>query len=158
VRILAFLLDDLIKVPGTKFRFGLDPLIGLIPGIGGGASGFLSCLTLLEAARRGLPKIVIARMAANILVNTVADSVPVAGDIFSAFFKSNRINYDLLKKHSAAQQEKVVDPDTGVARRKKGTTSDWLFVLALIVGLLVVVGLFVGTGIWLAGRLWNALF
>ncbi len=157
LRAIAFLLDDLFRVPGTKWRFGLDPIIGLIPGLGGGATGLMSFLTVVEAARRGLPKVVMTRMALNILVNSVADSIPVVGDLFSAFFKSNRINYELLKKHTAEQAEKTIDPATGRPRQLT-TQRDWLFVGLLVLGMLVAVGLLVGVGAWISIRVLSFLF
>ena len=157
LRAIAFLLDDLFRVPGTKWRFGLDPIIGLIPGFGGAATGLMSCLTMVEAARRGLPKVVLTRMALNILVNSVADSIPVAGDAFSAFFKSNRINYELLKKYTAERAEKTIDPATGRPRQLT-THRDWLFVMLLVLGLLVTVGLLVGIGAWISIRVLGFLF
>ncbi len=157
LRGIAFLLDDLFRVPGTRFRFGLDPIIGLIPGFGGAATGLMSCLTILEATRRGLPKVVLTRMALNILVNSVADSIPLIGDLFSAFFKSNRINYDLLKKYTAEQAEKTIDPRTGRAR-SRSTRRDWLFVILLVLGLLLAIGLLVGIGAWISYRVLGFLF
>src|SRR5438128_1431610 len=66
---LALIMDDLLRFPGSNFRFGLDPLIGLFPGLGDTASAIISALALVYAARRGLPKILLARMAMNILIN-----------------------------------------------------------------------------------------
>ncbi len=100
LRILAFIMDDLFQVPGTKRRVGLDPLIGLIPGIGDGANGALSAVTILRAAQRGVPKIVLGRMALNILLDSGFGAVPVIGDAFSFWFKSFQRNYALLVQHS----------------------------------------------------------
>ena len=130
-RWIALLMDELILLPGTRFRFGIDPLIGLIPGIGDTASAFVSAAALIKAARHGLPKIVLARMAMNILINEFVGIVPVAGDAFSFWFKSNTRNHQLIKDY--------------VGGRRTARASDWAFVLAilLVLGMVVAAGLFV---------------
>jgi hypothetical protein len=122
---LALIMDDFLRVPGTRFRIGLDPIIGLLPGIGDTASALVSALALIYAARSGLPKILLARMATNILVNELIGIVPGVGDAFSFWFKSNARNYELLKRYSAM-------PD----RSKR---SDWIFVAAVLALLFVIV-------------------
>jgi hypothetical protein len=69
-------MDNLIRVPGTNFRVGLDPILGLIPGVGDTSSAVVSALALIQAARQGMPKIVLARMAVNILLNELIGIVP----------------------------------------------------------------------------------
>ena len=86
-------MDEFLRVPGTKFRFGLDPLIGLIPGVGDTGSAFVSAFALIQAARSGLPKILLARMSLNILINELIGIIPGVGDAFSFWFKSNARNY-----------------------------------------------------------------
>ncbi len=120
-RWLALIMDNFLRVPGTQFRFGLDPLIGLIPGLGDTGSAIISAMALVAAARRGLPKILLARMSLNILINEAIGIVPVVGDAFSFWFKSNQRNYDLLRRHTAAP-------------RRSGK-SDWIFV-GLVLGTL----------------------
>jgi hypothetical protein len=99
---LAIIMDDFLRLPGTKFRFGLDPIIGLLPGIGDTVAAFVSALALINAARLGLPKIVLARMALNILINELVGIIPGIGDAFSFWFKSNTRNYKLLQRHIEA--------------------------------------------------------
>jgi Domain of unknown function (DUF4112) len=123
-RWLALIMDNFIRLPGTQFRFGLDPILGLIPGIGDTGSSIISALALIAAARRGIPKILLARMSLNILINEVVGIIPVAGDAFSFWFKSNARNYELLQRHTAAP--------------RRSTTSDWIFV-SLVLGALVVI-------------------
>jgi hypothetical protein len=117
---LALIMDEFIRVPGTKFKFGLDPLIGLLPGIGDTGSALVSAFALVQAARLGVPKILLARMSLNILINEVIGIVPVVGDAFSFWFKSNARNYQIIKDHTAAPG--------AVSRR-----SDWIFVIAVLV-------------------------
>ena len=126
---IAFIMDDVMRVPGTKFRFGLDPLIGLIPGIGDTSSALVSGFALIQAVRLGVPKILVARMALNVLLNEVIGIVPVVGDAFSFWFKSNARNYDIIKSHRV-----------GASPPRR---SDWIFVI----GILVVVFLIVCAGI-----------
>lgn len=122
-------MDDLIRIPGTKFRVGIDPLIGLIPGLGDTGSAMVSALALIQAARHGLPKIVLGRMATNILLNELIGIVPVIGDAFSFWFKSNARNHRLIQEHTA-----------GLRKAGRG---DWIFVI----GVLVVLALLVSAGI-----------
>lgn len=127
-RWVALIMDNLLRVPGTQFRFGIDPLIGLIPGIGDTGAAMVSAFTLIQAARQGVPKIILARMSVNVLLNELIGIVPVVGDAFSFWFKSNARNYDLLRKHT----------EVGGPARKAGA-SDWLFVIGVIVLLAVLV-------------------
>jgi hypothetical protein len=122
---LALIMDEFVRVPGTKFRFGLDPILGLIPGIGDTSSALVSALALIQAVRVGIPKILLARMSLNILINEVVGIIPVIGDAFSFWFKSNARNYQIIKDHSIAP---------GISRR-----SDWIFVIAVLVLLFGVV-------------------
>jgi hypothetical protein len=124
-RWLALIMDEFLRLPGTKFRFGLDPILGLFPGIGDTASAVVSAFALLQAARCGLPKIVLARMSLNILINELVGIIPGIGDAFSFWFKSNARNYQILQKHAATP---------GKARR-----SDWFFVIVVLLLLFLIV-------------------
>jgi Domain of unknown function (DUF4112) len=130
-RWVALIMDELIALPNSKFKFGLDPLIGLIPGIGDTASAIVSALLLIQAARRGLPKILLARMSLNIFINEIVGIIPGVGDAFSFWFKSNKRNYELFLAY------------TGKPRAARA--SDWLFVIATltILFLIVAVGILV---------------
>lgn len=96
---LATLLDAQFAIPGFKTRIGLDPIIGLIPGVGDLVTGGLSIYILMQARRLGLPRHIQARMLANIGLDAVVGSVPVLGDVFDVAFKSNRRNMKLLRRH-----------------------------------------------------------
>ena len=134
-RWLALIMDDFVKLPGTKFRFGLDPLMGLLPGIGDTGSTIISALALIAAARRGLPKILLARMSLNILINEAIGIVPIAGDAISFWFKSNARNYELLKRHTAAP--------------RRSTKSDWIFVGFVLFALLLILVASLAVSLWL---------
>ena len=93
---LSHLLDDFIRIPGTSIRFGLDGIIGFIPGIGDLLGGVASTIIILAAWSRGVPKVTLARMVANVGIEVVVGAVPVLGDVFDIAWKANRRNYALL--------------------------------------------------------------
>ena len=93
---IAALLDDMFRIPGTRIRFGLDAIIGWIPGIGDAASGIASFFIVFAAWRRGVQPVTLVRMTANVLLETTLGAIPVAGDVFHVFWKANRRNYRLL--------------------------------------------------------------
>lgn len=99
--ILAHWLDDVLKIPGTRIRFGLDPLLALIPAFGDAAVTGAGATLLLSAARHRAPPRLILRMAANMLGNALLNAVPLAGPALSIWFKSNTRNYRLLQRHLA---------------------------------------------------------
>jgi hypothetical protein len=101
---LARLLDEELSIPGTRWRAGIDSLIGLIPGIGDVATGGLALYILLQARRLRLPRHLQARMLANIGVDVLVGSIPIAGDVFDVAFKANRRNLDLLRRHLAGRR------------------------------------------------------
>jgi hypothetical protein len=93
------LLDSQWRIPGTGIRFGIDPLVGLVPGLGDVATGLVSAYIVLVARRLGLPNHVVARMAGNIVVDVVFGSIPLLGSVFDVFYKANRRNFRLLQEH-----------------------------------------------------------
>ena len=101
-QIVASVLDDAIRVPGTDIRFGIDPLVGLVPGLGDLLGGAASAYIILEAARAGAPTSVLARMALNVGVDTIVGGLPVVGDLFDFAWKSNARNVKLLAGHLEA--------------------------------------------------------
>lgn len=103
-RRLAWLLDDVIRIPGTNLRFGIDPLLGLLPGGGDLAGGVLSGYIILAAARAGAPPPVLVRMGANVVLDAVAGTIPLLGDLFDAGFKANRRNAALLDRYVVTPQ------------------------------------------------------
>ena len=98
VRTLASLLDDQFVIPGTHLRFGLDFLVGLVPGIGDTAMFFVQVYLLFEAWRAGAGYALLLRMLLNIVVDTVVGTVPVLGDLFDWWFKASRRNARLLER------------------------------------------------------------
>jgi hypothetical protein len=104
LRQLARLLDEVLRIPGTNIRFGLDAILGLIPGAGDVAGGILSAFIILQAARLGAPGSVLARMVMNVAVDSIVGAVPVLGDLFDIGWKSNTRNAALLERHTAQPQ------------------------------------------------------
>jgi hypothetical protein len=142
-RWLALIMDEFLRLPGTRFRFGLDPILGLFPGIGDTASAVISALALLQAARAGLPKIVLARMSLNILINELVGIIPGVGDAFSFWFKSNARNYRLFQEHA-----------TGT---RKARSSDWIFVIAVLFILCLIVAAGIGVSVFVLQQLYKFL-
>lgn len=97
----AVLLDSAFQVPGTRMRFGLDPVVGLIPGAGDLMTGFFSMMILLHSVRLKIPKVVIARMLLNTGADLLVGAVPLLGDLFDAGFKANLRNLRLLERHAS---------------------------------------------------------
>jgi hypothetical protein len=106
-RTLTRLLDSAAKIPGTGIRFGLDPLLGLVPGLGDIAGAALAGYLVLLAQRLGAPRSVIVRMLANVAVDTVGGTVPLVGDAFDVAFKSNTRNLALLERTLAVPARDV---------------------------------------------------
>ena len=96
---LARFLDGAFVVPGTKLRFGMDSVIGLVPGIGDAVSAILSSYIIWEARQLGLPRWKIARMIGNVAFDTAVGAIPLAGDAFDLFFKANERNLRIIHEH-----------------------------------------------------------
>jgi Domain of unknown function (DUF4112) len=96
---LATLLDTAFVIPGTQIRFGLDALIGLVPGIGDAITTVMSLFIVNEARALGAPPLLIARMLANVAFDGVVGAVPLVGDAFDVAFRANRRNMALLREH-----------------------------------------------------------
>jgi hypothetical protein len=124
LRRLSRVLDNAIPIPGTKFRFGLDPILGLLPGGGDTVTGGLSAYIVIEAARMGLPREILWQMVVNIILDSLAGTIPVIGDLFDVGWKSNVRNIALLEKHLE------------VAESNK---SDRLFIFGLILLLTLII-------------------
>jgi hypothetical protein len=116
---LAGLLDDIFRIPGTGIRFGLDPLLGLVPGLGDALSGLVSLLLVYSGWQRRLPRVTLARMVANIAIDTLVGTVPVLGDAFDVAWKANRKNYQLLAR-------------TRTRSGRAQSWRDWLFLAGLV--------------------------
>jgi len=143
VRVLARLLDSAIPIPGTSWKVGLDPIVGLIPGIGDLISAVISGYIILEAARAQVPTLTLAKMLGNVGIDTLFGAVPAFGDVFDAAWKSNTRKVALLERHL----EVAVVP----AREKPrvvGRTILPLITLVLIVGAGLALGIYGARLLW----------
>ncbi|HSK53311.1 MAG TPA: DUF4112 domain-containing protein [Clostridia bacterium] len=111
IALVSRVLDDLVEVPGTGRRFGLDPLIGFIPVIGDAASALVGLWLIAEAARFRLPRIVLARMVLNTLVDLLVGAVPLIGDVFDFVAKPNARNVALFRRYAS-------DPASGTGDQR----------------------------------------
>jgi hypothetical protein len=118
IKLISRLLDTFFVIPGTRIRFGIEPIIGLIPILGDQVTALISAALLYRSVQHRLPKIALVRMALNILINAVVGMVPLVGDLFVLWYKPNIRNYKILQRF-AGQTSAV-------------TTGDWMFVSILI--------------------------
>ena len=144
---LSWLLDDLFRVPVLGWRIGLDALVGLIPGVGDTATTLASFYILTSAVRYRVPKITLLRMGLNLGIDYALGALPLVGDLFDAWWKSNQKNIDLLRERATVSASEA----------REGTVSDWLFVGLII---LLLIGLAVGAAaislfllVFIAGQL-----
>lgn len=139
-------MDEGLRIPGTQRRIGLDPILGLVPGVGDAAGAILAAAILIEAVRRDITRFALVRMAANVALDALFGAVPVVGDLFDAAWKANLRNLALLERHIAAPAQ---------AKR-----ADRFFVLGVAAALLVLcIGMMVGgalLGVWVVRRLVHA--
>jgi len=106
-RIIAHWMDEFIRIPGTDIRIGLDPIIGLFPGIGDLLASSLGVVVITEGVRNRVPVPVLIRMGANVLINDLIGSIPVIGDMFSVWFKSNSRNLALINRWKSGERAAV---------------------------------------------------
>jgi hypothetical protein len=109
MRFVANLLDDSIRVPGTDFRIGIDPILGILPGAGDAVAAAMSVYIVLESARLGVPFLTLLRMMANVTLDFAIGSVPVIGTLFDAAWKTNQTNVELAVEHLGGESIEVVD-------------------------------------------------
>jgi hypothetical protein len=128
-------MDGLFRVPGTQWRFGLDAVVGLIPGVGDTLTTLVSFYILAAGVRYRVPRVTLLRMGANIAIDYVVGSIPLVGDLFDAAWKSNQMNVKLLRQRATLPASEA----------KRGRLSDWLFVAlimlclaAMLVGSIVI--------------------
>ena len=141
--ILAKMLDTTVKIPGTSLYLGLDPLLGLIPGIGDALANLIGTIILGLATRLRVPRIVLARMSLNLLSNGAVGAIPIVGDLFSVWFQSNARNAALLR-------EAAVKPD-------RETRPDWFYVGGIIGGTVALLLLTITSVVWLVVWTWTTL-
>ena len=135
----ARIFDSAFRIPGTNLRFGIDPILGLVPGVGDLATPMLSLVMLWHAARLHVPKVVLARMVFNALIDAIMGIVPVAGDLFDFGWKATQWNLALIERHAVVGA--------------RPTSGDYLFVtlcsIVLIAVAVIPLLLMVALGAWL---------
>jgi hypothetical protein len=124
LRRISRLLDSALPVPGTTFRFGLDPILGLIPGLGDLVSPLFTIGIIWQARDLGVPRVVQARMIFNVIIDTALGLIPLAGDLFDFAWKSNNMNLALLERHAVEEHE--------------ASRSDWGFVILCTAALIAI--------------------
>lgn len=139
VRRWARLLDSQFRVPGTNIRFGLDPIIGLVPGIGDFVGPIFSIVVIAHAWKLRVPKVVIARMLVNAGIDATLGLVPFLGDAVDIVWKANQANVRLVEQHAF--------------ERRGATTGDWLFVGAAMLVALALAALPILIVLWIGRQL-----
>lgn len=140
---LSYLLDNSIPIPGTGRRFGLDAVIGLVPGFGDAAGSLMSAYIVVQAARLGAPAPSLVRMLLNVGIEAVVGAIPFAGDLFDAWFKANARNVALLRRE--------MDRPGSTRRSSTGV------VLAVILALVLILGAVGWLAISILQALWQAI-
>ncbi len=124
LRQMARLLDSAMTVPGTSIRLGLDPILGLLPGLGDLVSPLFTIGLLWQARDLNLPRVVQLRMIGNVAIDALIGAVPLLGDLFDVAWKANDMNMALLDRHATEE--------------RRAAPGDWLFVLVMILLLLAI--------------------
>ena len=143
-KFLAEWLDQRFTIPGTSIRIGLDPILGLIPGIGDMIANLAGSAIILIAAQYRLPKIVLLRMGLNVALNAMIGAIPVFGDIFSIWFRSNIKNAHLLERYAGTED-------------RVSNFGNWIFVIAVIGGIILLLIAILVVTVWVLKRLWLTL-
>ncbi|UBF24996.1 DUF4112 domain-containing protein [Kovacikia minuta CCNUW1] len=143
VRLLSRVLDNAIPIPGTSYRIGLDPLLGLIPGGGDIAGAVASAYIVLESARFGLPRKTLMQMLTNLFTDAVVGVVPFLGDFFDVTWKANSRNVALLEAH--------------LKNPRPQRAADRLFLAFLVIALLLFVAAVAAIATLVVGLIWRAI-
>jgi Domain of unknown function (DUF4112) len=141
LRFWADLLDSRFRIPGTDVRFGIDPILSLIPGFGDLASPIFTVVLLLQAVKQRVPRVVMVRMVVNAVIDAFIGMIPVAGNIGDIFWRANNLNLALLERH--AQPGRPPAP------------GDYAFVWLIVLTLAVVITVPVLIALWLALVMWH---
>lgn len=135
---LEVILDELFRIPGTRVHFGIDGIVGLVPGLGDVLAGILSLVMPLAGWIRGVPYVTLVRMGANLAIGVLVGSIPLFGDAFDIFWKANRRNYLLLQRHLGEPRH---------------TWCDWMFLLLLAMALALIFAIPVVFVMWIVAWL-----
>lgn len=134
LRAVSDVLDNAIRVPGTEYRIGLDPILGLVPVVGDAPGAAASAYIVAVATTLGVPRATLARMVLNLLVDALVGSIPVVGDVFDAVWKANARNVKLVEARLDAPESAALD------RRVLVLVTAAVFVLVFVVGAVLTLG------------------
>ena len=143
LRSLSHILDNAIPIPGTSYRIGIDPLLGLFPAAGDYFSAALSAYIVIKAAQIGASNATLSRMAFNIIIDTLVGTVPMIGDLFDAGWKANTKNMNLLETHLNSSP--------------KSKKANWCFLILLLGGVLLVVIATTAVSLFLLGMFFKLI-
>jgi Domain of unknown function (DUF4112) len=143
LELLSHILDDYFRIPGTDIRFGIDGIIGLIPGLGDILTGLASCIIVLAGWFRGVPYVTLVRMLANLAIDVVIGAIPFLGDLFDIAWKPNRRNYKLLTRH--------------LAEPRRHTWRDWCALASIAAVLLLLLLAPLAVALWILAHLLHSL-
>jgi hypothetical protein len=143
LKTLSRVLDSAVAIPGTRYRFGLDAIVGLVPGIGDAIGAVFALYIVFQAARMGVPKATLARMIGNVGLDTLVGEIPLLGDLFDLGFKANLKNLALIEQHV----------DQPLAAR----TQSGRLLLGLGIGLVVLLVAIVALGVIIGQYVLNAI-
>jgi hypothetical protein len=143
LKILSRWLDDVFVVPGSNWRFGLDPIIGLIPIVGDLATTLISLYIIATAAKMQVPKSTLARMGMNIMIDSIVGAIPFVGNVFDFAWKANSKNAQLLERHA----------NSNPVERRKHDLWDRLLVVGLTLTVIIVIVGSLTSTFWLLGWL-----
>jgi hypothetical protein len=146
LRSMSYLLDSAIPIPGTHYRIGLDPLLGLFPAVGDYLGAILSGYIVVQAARMGVSRDILSRMVANIILEVFVGTIPLVGDLFDAGWKANLKNFELLETYLD------LHPKRGRQR------TDWVFLGLLLGGLTLAVLIFVALSLSILRALFRLMW
>ena len=132
---MSQLLDSAFPIPGTSYRVGLDPIVGLVPWVGDLVSPLFTIAILWQAREMALPRVVQLRMVVNVAIDALLGAVPVVGDLFDFAWKANDMNMALLERHALSS--------------RRASLGDWLFVAGIIVVLLLIAAAPFVLAVWL---------
>ena len=135
LRHMSELLDSAFVVPGTRYRIGLDPIIGLVPMIGDLASPLFTIGLLWQGFDLGIPKVVQLRMIGNVAIDAIVGAIPIAGDLFDFAWKANQMNLALLERHAYEEH--------------RASAGEWLFVVAMILLVVAIAAVPFAVAAWL---------
>lgn len=141
---LAHWMDDRFTIPGTNIRFGLDPVLSLVPGAGDWLTGLISTYFILLGVRADVPPVIVLRMGFNVLTDIIIGSIPFLGDIFDVGWKANTKNAELLEKYQT-------DAQTTERHSKALLWTVAVVMFILVIGLLILIG-------WAIGEIFDAIF